>query len=88
MLFKTLIDIVLRLKLLSPNIFLLMFNWSNKYPIDWNIILSTAFKLLSRVNINISSSSLREQIDIKYIPSEIKNDILNLTKGKSFWIQD
>ena len=36
------------------------------------------------VNINISSSSLREQIDIKYIPSEIKNDILNLTKGKSF----
>ncbi|MGD9624548.1 MAG: nicotinate (nicotinamide) nucleotide adenylyltransferase [Arcobacter sp.] len=41
------------------------------------------FKILD-VNINISSSSLREQIDIKYIPSEIKNDILNLTKGKSF----
>jgi hypothetical protein len=27
-------------------------------------------------------------MDINYIPTEIKNDILNIKKGKSFWIQD
>jgi nicotinate-nucleotide adenylyltransferase len=37
------------------------------------------------VNINISSTSLRDKIDLKYIPKEIKDDILNLQeKGKSF----
>lgn len=37
------------------------------------------------VNINISSSSLRDKIDLDYIPKEIKDDILNLQeKGKSF----
>lgn len=37
------------------------------------------------VNINISSSSLRDKIDLNYIPKEIKDDILNLQeKGKSF----
>ncbi len=30
------------------------------------------------VNINISSSSLRDKIDLNYIPKEIKDDILNL----------
>ena len=41
------------------------------------------------VNINISSSSLRDKIDLDYIPKEIKDDILNLQeKGKSFWILD
>jgi nicotinate-nucleotide adenylyltransferase len=32
------------------------------------------------ININISSSSLRDKIDIKFIPIEIKDDILNLKK--------
>lgn len=32
------------------------------------------------INIDISSSSLRDKIDIKYIPIEIKDDILNLKK--------
>ncbi len=37
------------------------------------------------VNISISSSSLRDKIDLDYIPKEIKDDILNLQeKGKSF----
>jgi nicotinate-nucleotide adenylyltransferase len=37
------------------------------------------------VNINISSTSLRDKIDLNYIPKEIKDDILNLQeKGKSF----
>ena len=37
------------------------------------------------VNIDISSSSLRNKIDLNYIPKEIKDDILNLQeKGKSF----
>lgn len=37
------------------------------------------------ININISSSSLRDKIDLDYIPKEIKDDILNLQeKGKSF----
>jgi nicotinate-nucleotide adenylyltransferase len=37
------------------------------------------------VNINISSTSLRDKIDLDYIPEEIKDDILNLQeKGKSF----
>ena len=41
------------------------------------------FKILD-VDIDISSTSLREEINMKYIPSEIQNDILNLTRGKSF----
>ena len=37
------------------------------------------------VDINISSSLLRDKIDLDYIPKEIKDDILNLQeKGKSF----
>ena len=37
------------------------------------------------VNINISSSLLRDKINLDYIPKEIKDDILNLQeKGKSF----
>ena len=37
------------------------------------------------VNIDISSSSLRDKIDLDFIPKEIKDDILNLQeKGKSF----
>ena len=37
------------------------------------------------VNIDISSSLLRDKIDLKYIPEEIKDDILNLKeKGKNF----
>ena len=37
------------------------------------------------VDIDISSSSLRDKIDFNYIPIEIKNDILNLKeKDKSF----
>jgi hypothetical protein len=27
-------------------------------------------------------------MDFKYIPTEIKKDIINLKKGKNFWIQD
>ena len=41
------------------------------------------FKKLD-IRIKISSSSLRENIDINFIPIEIKDDILNLKKGKSF----
>lgn len=42
------------------------------------------FKNLN-ININISSTSLRNKIDLNYIPIEIKDDILNLKKkGKSF----
>ena len=42
------------------------------------------FKSLD-ININISSTSLRDNIDLDYIPIEIKDDILNLKeKGKSF----
>jgi len=41
------------------------------------------FKILN-VNIDVSSSLLRENMDINYIPTEIKNDILNIKKGKSF----
>ena len=41
------------------------------------------------VDIDISSSSLRDKINFDYIPKEIKDDILNLQeKGKSFWILD
>ena len=37
------------------------------------------------INIDISSSLLRDRIDFNYIPIEIKDDILNLKeKGKSF----
>ena len=37
------------------------------------------------INIDISSSLLRDRIDLNYIPIEIKDDILNLQeKGKSF----
>ena len=37
------------------------------------------------VNINISSTSLRDKIDLNYIPIEIKDDILNLKReGKVF----
>ncbi len=37
------------------------------------------------INIDISSSLLRDKIDLNYIPIEIKDDILNLQeKGKSF----
>ncbi|RXJ84474.1 nicotinate (nicotinamide) nucleotide adenylyltransferase [Arcobacter cloacae] len=41
------------------------------------------FKILD-INIDISSSLLRENMNIDYIPVEIKNDILNIRKGKSF----
>ena len=41
------------------------------------------FKILD-VNIDISSTLLRENMNIDYIPIEIKNDILNIKKGKSF----
>ena len=34
------------------------------------------------VNINISSSSLRDKIDLNYIPKEIKDDILNLQEKR------
>ena len=37
------------------------------------------------ININISSTQLRNKIDLNYIPVEIKDDILNLKReGKSF----
>lgn len=38
------------------------------------------FKILD-ININISSTLLREHIDMNYVPIEIKDDILNLKKG-------
>ena len=42
------------------------------------------FKCLD-INIDISSTQLREKINLDYIPREIKDDILNLQeKGKSF----
>lgn len=41
------------------------------------------FKILD-IDINISSSLLRENMNLDYIPIEIKNDILNIRKGKSF----
>jgi nicotinate-nucleotide adenylyltransferase len=42
------------------------------------------FKSLD-ININISSTELRDKINLNYIPIEIKDDILNLKKkGKSF----
>ncbi|MCG3652632.1 nicotinate (nicotinamide) nucleotide adenylyltransferase [Aliarcobacter butzleri] len=39
------------------------------------------FKTLN-IDIDVSSTLLRTQIDTKYIPKEIKEDILNLDKGK------
>lgn len=39
------------------------------------------FKTLD-INIDVSSTSLRTQIDAYYIPKEIKEDILNLDRGK------
>ena len=41
------------------------------------------FKRLS-INIDISSTNLRTNMDFKYIPTEIKKDIINLKKGKNF----
>ncbi|BAK74485.1 MAG: nicotinate (nicotinamide) nucleotide adenylyltransferase [Arcobacter sp.] len=38
------------------------------------------FKILD-INIDISSTLLREHIDMNYVPIEIKDDILNLKKG-------
>lgn len=46
-------------------------------------IEAAKFKRLS-VNIDISSTNLRTNMDFKYIPTEIKKDIINLKKGKNF----
>ena len=39
------------------------------------------FKCLD-INIDISSTQLREKINLDYIPREIKDDILNLNKKR------
>ncbi|WP_418186260.1 nicotinate (nicotinamide) nucleotide adenylyltransferase [Aliarcobacter vitoriensis] len=39
------------------------------------------FKILD-INIDISSTNLREQIDLNFVPKAIQKDILNLQKGR------
>lgn len=42
--------------------------------------IDTSFKILN-VNVDISSTKLRKEIDLNYIPIQIKEDIINLQKN-------
>lgn len=49
----------------------------------FNSIEAKNFKRLD-VNIDISSTNLRSNMNYEYIPQKIKKDIINLKKGKNF----